>query len=176
MSDEESSPEFDAVSERGGASTIVTVDGEAGNGAIALVAAVPYGTTQDELDAALDELEAVLDDEPNVCLRSPRDRRLRADGGTPSIESDGDEAYISVSVELTRPVAAQVVAASQLLDQTPGEFIDDAVLGRLQSIDNVLHGEPHIDLPPDFDADAWRDRYENIRRLETLDGTGGDGL
>jgi hypothetical protein len=76
---------------------------------------------------------------------------------------------VSIEIELSKPVAEQVAAASALLGEDPSKFIDDAILGRLQAIDNLVHGDEHIELPDDFDADAWRDRYRSIRRLEVYE-------
>lgn len=85
-------------------------------------------------------------------------------------EDNGGDESISVEVELSRPVAEQVAAASTLIGVPPSEFIDEAILGRLQAVDNIIHQDAHIDLPEDFDAEAWRKRYEHIRRPEVYDG------
>lgn len=69
--------------ERGGASTIATVDVNVDGDTLALLAAIPYGTTAAELSEALDELQAVLEDEPHLTLPAREERdQLRADGGT----------------------------------------------------------------------------------------------
>lgn len=80
------------------------------------------------------------------------------------------ETSITFKVEVSKPVAEQVVAASTLVGVTPVEFIDESILNRLQAVDNILHQEAHIDLPDGFDAEAWRERYEDIRRPEVYDG------
>lgn len=83
---------------------------------------------------------------------------------------DLDDRTVTFSFEATRPVAEQVIAAAQLVGVHPAEFVETAVLNRLQAVDNVLHEDTHIGLPEDFDAEAWRERYDHIRRPEVPDG------
>lgn len=73
---------------------------------------------------------------------------------------------VTVEIELTRPVAEQATVAGALAGQSLHEFIDEAILTRLQAVDNILHDESEIDLPDDFDPEAWRERYQHIREVE----------
>jgi hypothetical protein len=82
-------PSLDTDVERGGASTIATVDVRIDTRHLALVASVPYGTTERELHEALAELEAVLEREPNINLSPRKDRQqVRADGGASTAYDD----------------------------------------------------------------------------------------
>lgn len=78
-----------------------------------------------------------------------------------------DDDFTTVELELDEPIVEQVDAAAELVGVTPDEFMETAILGRLQAVDNILHGDTHVPLPPDFDPEAWRERYEHIRRLDT---------
>lgn len=82
---------------------------------------------------------------------------------------DADDDMVTISIEVTQPVAEQIVAAAALSGQHPTEFVELSVLNRLQAIDNLLHGDETIELPADFDAEAWRERYEHIRRPEVYE-------
>lgn len=77
---------------------------------------------------------------------------------------------VPITIEVTEPVAEQIVAAAALTGQHPTAFVEEAVLNSLQAVDNLMHGDEHIELPDDFDAEAWRRRYEHIRRPEVYDG------
>lgn len=87
----------------------------------------------------------------------------------PESEGEADE-MVSFTVEVTRPVAEQIVTAAALVGKHPVRFIEDATLNRLQAVDNIIHDETeHVELPDDFDPAAWRERYQHIRRLELYD-------
>jgi hypothetical protein len=75
-----------------------------------------------------------------------------------------DEEMVEFSIEVTPAVADQVEAAASLTGQRPEELVETSVLNRLQAIDNILHGEEHIEIPPGFDIEAWQRRYDRIRR------------
>lgn len=79
-----------------------------------------------------------------------------------------DEDTETIELEVSKPVAEQIDAAATLVGTTREDFVDEAVLNRLQAIDNILHDDAHVDIPPHFDPDAWRERYEEIRRPDTL--------
>lgn len=85
-------PRLESSVERGGMATIAKVDAEIDVRELSLVAAVPYGTTQREVRAALDELEHVLAAEPHVNYDDePEDepQPVRADGGATLDVSQG---------------------------------------------------------------------------------------
>lgn len=75
--------------------------------------------------------------------------------------TDGE--MTTVEVELTPAVLGQVDAAAELTGRDRAGFVEQAILTRLEALDNVLYGDPHTPIPPEFDTDEWRKRWETIR-------------